>query len=336
MPVLRRFLFAAVETADFPVIIIDCSGRIISVNAAAAGQTNISLKEYAHRYFWEVFYDGRILDNEGGFLSPLVETMATGKEFTNRYDVAGTVRHATKSGRFVTTLVTYNHDGSIGMVWGLYFPTHLIQSLYIEKMPAVRSIIEIIGSRDRYTRGHMGRVTVYALTLGHRLSLAPADMSRLFLAAMIHDVGKLFVPEHILKKPAELTNEEMAAMRLHPEHAVGMLTSFSMPKDIIAIVRHHHERFDGTGYPGGLKGQASPFLSRVLAVADAFEAMTADRVYRPAFTITAALDELAKNAGSQFDPLVVQAMLDFADSTGIAGCKDYVSCLDQAPCPQCP
>ena len=335
---LRRFIAAALETTRFPAVALDGAGRIIAVNKALAGKAGLPATDCVRRPFWDVFYEGMVLDGEGKFLSPLVETLATGREFTNRYHprpFSPSKRTQDQSGRFISTFISSNHDGSTGTVWSFFFPAGSARDIYMEKVFTVRSIVELIASRDAYTRGHMERVTAYALTMGHMLSLRRADLVRLFVGAITHDVGKFFVPQPVLQKPGRLTVREMQIMRWHPVHGADILASLAVSPEIVNIVRHHHERYDGTGYPEGLRGEDIPRLSRIIAVADAFEAMTADRIYRPALPVHDALAELEKNAGSQFDPRVVRAMLDFAGAMDIAKCKNYVRCLGEPPCPGC-
>ncbi|MCX7730575.1 MAG: HD domain-containing protein, partial [Candidatus Caldatribacterium sp.] len=162
---------------------------------------------------------------------------------------------------------------------------------------------------DGSTRVHSEVSAGYALEIARSLGL-PEEKARLVRwAALVHDVGKIFIPQSILRKPGKLTDEEYELVKLHAVKGEDLLAGIKDLEPVARIVRHHHERFDGTGYPDGLRGEEIPLESRILAVVDAFEAMTSDRPYRRAMGIDEALEELKRSSGTQFDPRVVQAMV---------------------------
>ncbi len=167
--------------------------------------------------------------------------------------------------------------------------------------------------RDRETAGHTERVADLAVRLGRALGLSRHDLEDLRRGAILHDVGKLAIPDAILLKPGELDPEEWAAMKRHPLHAYDWLRGIPFLARALEVVRYHHERWDGSGYPEGLKGEAIPLLARIFAVADVFDALTSDRPYRRAWSRERALAHLAENAGRLFDPAVVAALLRFAE-----------------------
>ncbi|HWI63281.1 MAG TPA: HD-GYP domain-containing protein [Symbiobacteriaceae bacterium] len=164
-----------------------------------------------------------------------------------------------------------------------------------------------IEARDRYTGGHVERVTRYATELAPLVPGWQMDMELFHLACILHDVGKIAVPDQILNKPGALTAEEWLTMQQHPTNGSDLVLRTNAPPEVAAIVRHHHERWDGKGYPDGLKAQAIPLAARVLAVADAFDAMTSVRPYRPALSLREAGARIREGAGTQFDPAVVSA-----------------------------
>lgn len=170
------------------------------------------------------------------------------------------------------------------------------------------ALAEQIDRRDPATALHSSRVASYCGEIARGLGLAPTHAERLRVAGVLHDVGKAALPDSILKKPGPLDEGEWAQMRRHPELGARLLADPDLA-DVRTWVLAHHERPDGRGYPFGLVGPDIPLEARVLAVADAYEAMTSDRVYRPALGPERAQEELRRGAGSQFDPQVVDAFL---------------------------
>ena len=160
--------------------------------------------------------------------------------------------------------------------------------------------------------GHVHRVSNLAVDLGRGISLGDDDLDRLALAGVLHDVGKIHMDPGILGKPGPLDESERDLMERHPELGFAMTRNRLDPKIAEAIL-YHHERFDGGGYPFGLAGDAIPILSRIVLVADAFDAMTSKRAYQPALPVDFAVYEIRKNAGSQFDPQVVDIFLELAE-----------------------
>lgn len=175
----------------------------------------------------------------------------------------------------------------------------------------IAHLIEALERRDPHLRGHCGRVTALAEALAVRLGWAETRLAGLRLGGALHDVGKLAIAGSVLRKPGCLTCAEVAHIRTHPEVGARLLWGIESLSPALPYVLFHHERWDGGGYPHGLAGKAIPAEGRLLAVADAFDAMTSVRPYRPALPVDAALAELDRCAGSQFDPLVAQAFLEF-------------------------
>jgi putative nucleotidyltransferase with HDIG domain len=162
-----------------------------------------------------------------------------------------------------------------------------------------------IEARDPYARGHASRVTVFAQAMARRIGLDKERLSVLRLGALLHDVGKLTVPPAVLLKSGPLTETEYVQVQRHPAAGVRMLRSLGAPREILPSVLHHHERWDGTGYPRGRAGERIPLEARILSVADSFDAMTSTRPYRAPRQASDALDELRRCAGTQFDPDLV-------------------------------
>ncbi|GAV22345.1 HD domain-containing phosphohydrolase [Carboxydothermus pertinax] len=179
-----------------------------------------------------------------------------------------------------------------------------------------QALVMAIEAKDSYTAGHSLRVTAIAEKIGEKLGFSQERLERLKKAALLHDIGKIGIPEKILNKPGKLLPDEYREIQNHPEIGAEIIKPIAQMRDIIEIIYHHHERYDGTGYPSGLKGEEIPLEARVLAVADAFEAMTSDRSYRKALTKKEAIAEIINQKGKQFDPQVVEAFLEVVKEDG--------------------
>lgn len=176
----------------------------------------------------------------------------------------------------------------------------------------IESLSKAIEFRDKYTGGHSQRVAEYAVLIAKEMNLDDDQVEQIRIAGLLHDIGKIGVPGAILNKPGALTDEEWEKIKRHPAIAVEILSTGPF-KDLAPHIRSHHERYDGKGYPDGLKGEEISLIAQILGVADAFDAMTTDRVYRSKMTIEQAKEELVKNRGLQFSPKVVDATLALID-----------------------
>ncbi len=173
----------------------------------------------------------------------------------------------------------------------------------------IRALAMAIEARDAYTRGHSERITHYALDIAQEMGLSSEETRIIQYGGRLHDIGKIGIPDAILGKPARLTVAEMAEIKLHPGKGADMLEPIDFLKEAVPSVRHHHERFDGRGYPHSLAEDKIPLLARILAIADAFDAMTSKRPYREALSPEEAMEELKSNMGKQFDPEVTRVFL---------------------------
>ncbi|HEX8556521.1 MAG TPA: HD domain-containing phosphohydrolase [Pyrinomonadaceae bacterium] len=193
----------------------------------------------------------------------------------------------------------------------------------------VRAIADMLEAKDRYVYGHARRVGGYASAVGRRMRLGVPALEQLSLAALLHDVGKISTPDSVLLKPAALTEEERAVVRLHSERGARLLAAVPGMEEVAAAVRHHHENYDGTGYPGGLAGERIPLASRVIRVADAYDAMTSPRPFRDALGHDDALRALTEGAGAQFDPEVVAAFCGLEALAKIRAAVTHGACCSQ-------
>jgi putative nucleotidyltransferase with HDIG domain len=174
----------------------------------------------------------------------------------------------------------------------------------------VETLVRAIQARDRYTSGHSARVSRYALSMAEKLGFTTKQKHQLYLASMLHDIGKIGIPDELLNREGELTDEQIQQIRAHVTVGASMLKALGEMHPVVPLILHHHEAWDGSGYPEGLKGEEIPLMSRILAVADAYDAMTSDRPYRKAMSETDAVREIKRCSGRNFDPTVVQAFLD--------------------------
>jgi HD-GYP domain-containing protein (c-di-GMP phosphodiesterase class II) len=188
----------------------------------------------------------------------------------------------------------------------------ILGSLTMDDRAKLGVLVSALRLRDRDTFAHSRRTARLSLLLGRELGLNPSELSTLFLAALLHDVGKIAVPDAVLHKPGRLTDEEWATMRRHPGDGKTLLAGLDFLDGAALAVVQHHEKWDGTGYPAGLRGERIDPSARSLAVADAFDVMTHDRDYRAARDHADALAELERCAGTQFDPHVVKVFCRLA------------------------
>ena len=193
--------------------------------------------------------------------------------------------------------------------------TQLYERLQDTYLGAIGSLAAAIEARDPYTVGHSARVTQYAVAIAESMGLNGDEVEEIRLAGLLHDLGKIGVPDNILNKPGRLSEEEYSAIKMHPALSMRIIEPLPQLGNIIPIIYHHHERFDGNGYIEGKAGEKIPLGARIIAVADSFEAMTSDRPYRSALSRGEAIAELMANSGSQFDPRVVDHFLKLLKQT---------------------
>jgi response regulator RpfG family c-di-GMP phosphodiesterase len=181
----------------------------------------------------------------------------------------------------------------------------------------LEAMVKTLEQRDFYTAGHSRRVTATADAVAEALALDTGLRRVIHLGGLIHDVGKIGIDDAILRKPGRLTGDEYEIIKSHPERGVEIIGPLEFLRPTIPIIRHHHERFDGTGYPAGLSGDGIPLGARILQVADTYDAMTSSRAYRQALPAEVALEELVRCRGTQFDPELVEVFLGLFP--GLAG-----------------
>lgn len=185
-----------------------------------------------------------------------------------------------------------------------------MEELEETQLSTMQALAAAVEARDPYTRGHCERVTQYALTIAEALAFSDEELEVLKRAAILHDIGKVAVPDNVLRKNGRFSKDDWIEVRKHPEAGQTMLAHLKFLWPSLPLIRHHHERYDGSGYPDGLVSDGIPSGARILAVADAFDAITSDRPYREALALPDVLEELDRCAGSQFDPKIVKVFLE--------------------------
>jgi putative nucleotidyltransferase with HDIG domain len=177
----------------------------------------------------------------------------------------------------------------------------------------IKSLATAVESKDPYTYDHIDRVTELSLKLAQKAGLGRKDLKNVELSAILHDIGKIAIPDEILNKPGKLTDEEYEIIKTHVYHGAKILEPIPGLKEVVPAVLHHHERWDGKGYPYGLKGEKIPVIARIITITDAFDAMSSDRVYRKALPGHEIFKEFNKEKGKQFDPELTRLFLELEE-----------------------
>ena len=201
-----------------------------------------------------------------------------------------------------------------------------MRSLFLGSLKALTSSID---AKDPYTCGHSERVALYSKKIITSLEMPAAEADRVYICGLVHDIGKIGMPESVLGKPGKPTDEEFEIIKRHPAMGAKIITGIKEMEDLVPAVRHHHERMDGKGYPDHLSGMQIPFRARVLCVADTLDAMTSNRPYRNSLSIDAAINELKKGRGTQFDSDIVEALLKLDVSVLVGEIKNQKNGLLQ-------
>jgi diguanylate cyclase (GGDEF)-like protein/putative nucleotidyltransferase with HDIG domain len=227
--------------------------------------------------------------------------------------IAGLVSYVNRYVSWQTSLLVLPVVYWIYRSYRLYLGRLEDEKRHVEDMAAlhlrtIEALALAIDAKDHTTHDHLQRVRVYAVEIGKELGLSEADLEGLKAAALLHDIGKLAVPEHIINKPGRLTAEEFEKMKIHPVVGAEILERVNFPCPVAPIVRAHHEKWDGSGYPDGLKGEGIPLAARILTAVDCLDAMASDRQYRRALPLNKAMEHVASLAGRDFDPQVVEIL----------------------------
>lgn len=220
------------------------------------------------------------------------------------------------------------HSRSLFVIWGIASVLFVVLVIFVAKYESLlekreKIIMEtmdlcssFVDAKDPYTSGHSRRVAVYSRKIAEKLGFPKSKCKQIYYAAMLHDIGKCYVPDEILKKPTKLTEEEFNIIKLHPIKGAEMVKNLSSLPDVRDGVLYHHERYDGKGYPNGVIGEDIPIVGRIICVADSYDAMHSSRVYREKMENDEIIEELKRNKGTQFDPRIVDAFLAVLQDIG--------------------
>jgi putative nucleotidyltransferase with HDIG domain len=247
------------------------------------------------------------------------ELKATLRQAFDHYDLKGEIKRlnqVTREQNFKLQDMNRNLEGKVRDRTKQLAAKH--QELRTAYIQTIRALAEAIDAKDSYTRGHSERVAVYSSQLAREMGLRKEMIERIYFAGLLHDVGKIGIPDAIITKPDQLTKAEYIEIQKHPEIGAKILEPVEFLRNIVPCVRHHHEWYDGSdrGYPDRLRADKIPLPSRVILVCDTVEAMTSDRPYRKALPLDTVVSELHKYSGSQFDPSCVEAFMRLLDREG--------------------
>jgi diguanylate cyclase (GGDEF)-like protein/putative nucleotidyltransferase with HDIG domain len=181
-------------------------------------------------------------------------------------------------------------------------------------LSAVYALVSTVEARDTYVYGHSRKVNTYAVALAEAIGLSPDEVANVSTAALLHDIGKIGIPDKVLNKKGKLNEEDWEVIKAHPGLGANIVSNIPNLAPCVNSILHHHERWDGGGYPEGLKGEEIPIEARILAIADSFEAMTSARPYRPALSLEEVVKELRQGAGLQFDPKLVEVFMGIIEA----------------------
>jgi len=224
----------------------------------------------------------------------------------------------------LTSIVGYTVDKRISYYRELADEAHLYRNLAARDLMdmldnLILAFANAIDAKSHWTKGHSERVAGYVDEISRRLQFGEEQRAVIRTAALLHDIGKIGTYDSLLDKTGTLTPEEYDLIKMHPDKGVQILSPIEKLGPVFPVIRHHHERVDGGGYPAGLKGEAIPFLARVVCVADSYDAMTAERPYHAALSRERAIDVLRQKSGSQFDEHIVSVFLDMLEENPLLG-----------------
>lgn len=303
------------ESIPKSVIMVGNDGIVSYINRSMEKFLNVVRDDILGSPLVKVLYVVQGFNRQGGYRNPVMETLLTGREFSDQLVEVKTPNNIAPRLLLVTTFLIKGYKGKVRAVCA-FFSNNNGNGRFLKPPDAplkqfetIYAFAEAIGARDGYTMGHSEKVAEYARLIAEKMELDEKTVDMAYLCGIVHDVGKIGIPEAVLNKKGPLNREEYELIMGHSRMGANILSHISWLEEIVPVIEAHHERYNGSGYPTGLRGDQIPLLGRILAVADSFDAMTTDRSYRKAYSLERAIEELKNNAGSQFDPLVVEIFI---------------------------
>lgn len=324
-----------IQKSDFKILVVDDEQGIIDSLAIFLNQYHFvgvtdpleAIEKVKHEHFDLMILDflmmpihgDKVVEEIRKFNKDLYILLLTGHkdlapplETIKRLDIQG---YCEKSDKFDQILLLVESGlKSVSQMRVIKEINDKLEEAYDELKHAYRGTMEslrlAVDAKDSYTKNHSDRVSYYSVLLAQKLGLPEEEIEVIRDGGLFHDIGKIGIPDAILQKTAKLTDEEYDDIKNHPSIGSHILQPAKIFSKIIPMVKHHHERFDGRGYPGSLAGEDIPLSARIVAIADAFDAMTSDRSYRPRFTLIKALDEIERCKGAQFDPKLAELFIE--------------------------
>lgn len=318
------FITKTVDTqSNHPFIIIDHDFKVQFVNNAFCQWVEKEENELLGFSIVDLFYNGKQPDLLGDYYYPLLKTLQDNKELSgvecylpipkkDNWCLVNTYLHRFETG----------HPQYVAACYVVIDKYKAVENrLKGISVSVIKSFAKAIDARDDYTGKHSEHVAKLMVDFAEYLGLNEDEVSLAYLSGMVHDIGKVGVPEKILNKPTRLDEHEFAFIKRHPDLGAEILSEINELEEIAEVVRYHHERYDGTGYPKGLQGNRIPLMSRMLALCDSYDAMTTVRCYRKSFAPARALQEIEKASGTQFDPNFSKAFISFlSEAQSHSGC----------------
>lgn len=292
-PILAGDTMTHLRASDFPQALLPMGGAVVALVIGNVILTAVGI---------QVLYESAPLDALAGVLPHAPSLAALGF-------VGYLIAQVVASSALALPLFLF----PLMLARQIYQRYAVMEEAYVD---TVRSLVSALEAKDPYTRGHSVRVAEYAVGLGKRLGHDERTLDILEKSALLHDIGKLALSSAVLVKPTRLSDDEFAAMRRHPIAGAEMVDRIPPLRGLSPLLRQHHEWYDGTGYPTGLAHPEIHHLARILSIADAFDAMTTTRAYRPAMNQADALGELARGSGTQFDPQLIEPFIEVLSSDG--------------------
>lgn len=302
-------------------LVIDRNFRIVFVNDTFCRLWHIDQDRLINKSLLNVLYNGKKVDEDNNYHGPLIETMDTGCEFPLLEACLTNPHDNSYIWYLASTFLLRDSEDEPEYAVGVYVPIDKFKvieaKLDVINLSIIKAFCKAIGIRDTYTKQHSEHVAALMVELAEFMKLPRDGVTIAYLAGIVHDVGKIGVPERILNKPGALTDTEFESVKRHAIKGADILSDIDGFEVIASIVRHHHERFDGLGYPIGLAGDDIPVYSRMLSVCDAYDAMTSARCYREPYSVRQALDEIKRCSGTQFDPEICKIFIRFMEQSRI-------------------